>query len=126
MVKNKPNRPLNQSFQKDAPVFDTQLLTISLLHHDKRLTGHQTQGSDGLGPVSPAQLLLETARPLSGAEGLRASPEIAVHSPGHRRSGAEVGHREADGSVRARAPLHARHRNSTPKIGGLNGAPFWG
>jgi hypothetical protein len=29
MVKNKPNRPLNQSFQKDAPVSDTQLLTIS-------------------------------------------------------------------------------------------------
>jgi hypothetical protein len=32
MARNKPNRPLNrfnQSFQKDAPVSDTQHLTIS-------------------------------------------------------------------------------------------------
>src|SRR5260370_26453678 len=31
MAKNKPNRLLNQSFNKDAPVSDTQLLTISLV-----------------------------------------------------------------------------------------------
>jgi hypothetical protein len=40
MVKNKPNRPLNrfsQSFQKDAPVSDTQHLTISPLKTERRL-----------------------------------------------------------------------------------------
>jgi hypothetical protein len=30
MVKNKPNRPLNQSFQQGCALPDTQLLTISL------------------------------------------------------------------------------------------------
>jgi hypothetical protein len=68
-----------------------------------------------LGSISSAQLLFEAARSVSGVEGLRASPEIAVYPTGHRRSSAEASHREATGSDRARAPVHARRlgRQST-------------
>ena len=64
-------------------------------------TVHQAQGGDGLGLVPPAQLLLEAARPLSGAKGVWTDSEIAVYPSGDRRSGAAAGHREADGSDRA-------------------------
>src|SRR5271169_6914870 len=76
---------------------------------------HQAQGSQSFGSISSAQLLFEAARSVSGVEGLRASPEIAVYPTGHRRSSAEAGHRETTGSDRARAPVHARRlgRQST-------------
>src|SRR6202011_3733754 len=75
---------------------------------------HQAQGGDGFGLVPPAQLLLEAARPLSGAEGVWTDSEIAVHPSGDRRSGAAAGHREADGSDRACAPLHAGRLSGQP------------
>src|SRR5271165_6287518 len=62
----------------------------------------------------PAQLLLEAARPLSGAEGVWTDSEIAVYPSGDRRSGAAAGHREADGSDRACAPLHADRLSGQP------------
>ena len=61
-----------------------------------------------------AQLLLEAARPLSGAEGVWTDSEIAVYPSGDRRSGAAAGHREADGSDRACAPLHAGRLSGQP------------
>jgi hypothetical protein len=81
---------------------------------------HQAQGSHSLGSISSAQLLFEAARSVSGVEGLRASPEIAVYPTGHRRSSAEAGHREATGSDRARAPV------PTPKIAPPKEVKIWG
>jgi hypothetical protein len=44
--------------------------------HDR---DHQAQGGDGFALVPPAQLLLEAARPLSGAEGVWTDSEITVY-----------------------------------------------
>jgi integrase len=52
-AKNKPNRPLNQSFQKDAPVSDTQLLTISR---------EKANDADAIYVLGPLQLAYTFAR----------------------------------------------------------------
>jgi hypothetical protein len=48
MVKNKPNRPPNQSFNKDAPVSDTQLLTISHKFGEQGILTGKVNGFEGL------------------------------------------------------------------------------
>jgi len=81
----------------------------------RMIATHQAQGGDGFGLVPPAQRLLEAARPLSGAEGVWTDSEITVYPSGDRRSGAAAGHREADGSDRACAPLHAGRLSGNPR-----------
>jgi len=77
------NHEIRREVERGKQMRELYELSQKLLPHLKISNENiRYYASLGLGPVSPARLLLETARPLSGAEGLRASPEIAVHSLG--------------------------------------------